>query len=64
MGRLYRILSFPKGFHGLVDIPAFFQARIDTTLELKHPPTLVDIIIVTQVDRKNARRKHLKQSIE
>ena len=41
----YRLL---KGFYGLADIPTFFQERIDTTLEHKHPAWLDDIIIVTK----------------
>ena len=39
---------FLKGFYGLADIPTFFQERIDTTLEHKHPACLDDIIIVTK----------------
>ena len=39
---------FVKGFHGLADIPAIFQKRIDTTIEHKHPAWLHDIINATK----------------
>ena len=51
---------FLKGFYGLADIPTIFQAKIDQTLENKHPAWLDDIIIVT----KGSKEQHKKELIE
>ena len=48
---------FLKGFYGLADIPTIFQAKIDQTLEDKHPAWLDDIIVVT----KGSKEQHKKE---
>ena len=48
---------FKKGFYGLVDIPTFFQEKIDRKLEYSTPAWLDDIIVVTRGNKQEHEKK-------
>ena len=58
--QLHRILPVPKRLLRTGRHPTIFQAKIDQSLENKHPAWLNDLIVVT----KGSKQKHMEELID